>query len=227
MEENKTITTGTIRSEIPLLLITILPLVYLLAIWKTIPETVPLHFNFQMEADNFGSKWIFALTSCVWGPLLYILMYFIPKIDPKKMLKRNTKPYYIIRIAIQTLISAISIWIIYITVSYGKTEISFKFVPLLLSVFMIIFGNYMPTIKQNYFLGFRTPWTLESNEVWQRTHYWSGKAFFYGGLICLILSIILPETISTSILVGLILSITVWGFIYSYNLYKKLKRSVD
>ena len=28
----------------------------------------------------------------------------------------------------------------------------------------------MPSLKQNYFIGIKTPWTLENEMVWKKTH---------------------------------------------------------
>lgn len=221
----KTLEKESRRSEIPLVLLMLIPIVYLAAVWTSLPDIVPTHFNAKMEADDFGSKWFFGIMTIIWSPLIYLLMFYIPRLDPKKKLERNSKTYYIVRIAIQALMCGISCWIIYVTMSYEKTAVSFRLIPLLLSAFMIVLGNYMPRIKQNYFLGFRTPWTLESNEVWLRTHLYAGKAFFYGGIVSLVCSIFLPEQIAFIVLVSIISTIALWGVLYSFFLFRKLKKS--
>ena len=40
----------------------------------------------------------------------------------------------------------------------------------------------MPKFRQNYFVGFKLPWTLENVDNWNETHKVAGKIWVYGGL---------------------------------------------
>ena len=51
-------------------------------------------------------------------------------------------------------------------------------------------------LKQNYFIGIKTPWTLENEEVWKLTHLYAGKMWVIGGLLVVVLSLIVPEEIN-------------------------------
>jgi uncharacterized membrane protein len=210
------------RSEWPLIILMLIPIVYLISIWGTVKDQVPLHFNMQGVADDYGSRWVFALLSAGISIPIYLLMRFIPKLDPKKKISKDSKPFYMMRIGIAALMSAIGCWIIYTTTNYGNVKFSMRLVPILVSGFMILMGNYLPTIKQNYFMGIRTPWTLELPEVWTKTHLITGRAFFYGGFICLLLSVFLPELALVFVTTGGMLAISVFGVIYSYVIYKKI-----
>lgn len=44
-------------------------------------------------------------------------------------------------------------------------------------------GLYMPKIKQNYFAGFKLPWTLDNEDNWNATHKIAGKVWLYGGIV--------------------------------------------
>lgn len=57
------------------------------------------------------------------------------------------------------------------------------FVPIGIGVLFIVLGNYLPKIKPNYFIGIRTPWTLENETVWQKTHRLGGKVFVVMGVL--------------------------------------------
>lgn len=59
-------------------------------------------------------------------------------------------------------------------------------VPLAVGILFIMIGNYMPQIKSNFFMGIRTPWTLSSDRVWQKTHLLGGYAFTFGGVLFII-----------------------------------------
>ncbi|WP_431209460.1 DUF1648 domain-containing protein [Puia sp. P3] len=48
------------------------PLIYLGIIWNSLPDRVPIHFNAQMVANDYGSKWsvaamLFFLRYWLWG----------------------------------------------------------------------------------------------------------------------------------------------------------------
>ena len=84
-------------------------------------------------------------------------------------------------------------------------------------------GNYFKTIKPNYFIGIRTPWTLENEEVWKKTHLFGGKLWFIGGLLIFILSLIIPDNYSFYVLITVTVIISILPIIYSYLEFKKLK----
>ena len=50
-------------------------------------------------------------------------------------------------------------------------------------------GNYLPKSKQNFSMGIRTAWTLNSTENWNRTHRFGGKVWLSGGLIMIVVAI--------------------------------------
>jgi uncharacterized membrane protein len=86
-------------------------------------------------------------------------------------------------------------------------------------------GNYFKVIKQNYFLGIKTPWTLESEEVWKLTHILAGKLWILGGLLIVIFSLVIPEDINFYLFITITAIITIVPIVYSYLIFKKLKKS--
>lgn len=91
-----------------------------------------------------------------------------------------------------------------------------------LFVFTIL-GNYMRSFRPNYFVGIRTPWTLESEIVWKKTHELGGKLFFYNGIIGIILCFLLDEKVLPYIEITLILLASIIPIIFSYIYYRKIK----
>jgi hypothetical protein len=89
----------------------------------------------------------------------------------------------------------------------------------------MVLGNYFKVIKQNYFLGIKTPWTLESEEVWKLTHILAGKLWIVGGLLIVIFSLVIPEDINFYLFITITSIITIVPIVYSYLIFKKLKKS--
>jgi uncharacterized membrane protein len=86
-----------------------------------------------------------------------------------------------------------------------------------------IIGNYMATIKPNYFTGFKTPWTLANEDVWKKTHQLAGKIWFVGGVSGIILSLCISNTYLHAMLVFIVAVVALVPTIYSYLLFKKMK----
>ena len=89
---------------------------------------------------------------------------------------------------------------------------------------MAVLGNYMQNLKPNYFMGIRTPWTLNNEEVWRRTHLICGKWLFYGGLMAALLMLLLPMSASFYVFTGGILLMTVGAFYVSYSIHKEVEK---
>ena len=79
----------------------------------------------------------------------------------------------------------------------------------------------MRHVKSNYFIGIRTPWTLESEVVWDKTHKLGSRIFALAGIVFFVnafwSALFLPVFIITIVLCILI------PVVYSYVEYKKLK----
>jgi uncharacterized membrane protein len=71
-------------------------------------------------------------------------------------------------------------------------------------------------------VGIRTPWTLASDEVWNRTHLLGGRLFMASGVIAAI-GAIWPKYGLIFILAPVLL-ITLVSVIYSYVIYRKLAK---
>ncbi|WP_417443810.1 SdpI family protein [Joostella sp.] len=95
---------------------------------------------------------------------------------------------------------------------------------MLIGVLYIIFGNYFKTIKANYFIGIRTPWTLENDNVWKKTHKLGGILWFIGGIIVVLSSLISDKPTNFRIFLGVTILITVIPIIYSYVVFNKEKQ---
>lgn len=203
------------KKEWPVMLLLSFNIFAVLFLYQRLPEQIPTHWNIRGEIDGWGGKGHLLLFSAL--PLgLYLLMTIIPSIDPRR---RNygqfQKSYVMIKIIMGLLFSAIVVLMI---VSSMGIQLDFpRMIPGLFGVFFIIFGNYMTTVKQNYFLGIRTPWTLSSKENWDKTHRLSGKLWVGAGFLIVLTSILGLAVVSFTILMLAVLI----PCVYSFVLFKK------
>ncbi|GAA4280821.1 SdpI family protein [Gaetbulibacter aestuarii] len=209
-----------LKKELPLLLIIAIPLVYLAYVWNSLPETVPLHWNFKGEIDNWGDKSTLIWTTCLFTIFMYGLLSIIPFIDPKKKLQNMGQKYYNLKFFLLLFMSGIAVFIIYSVKEQAMHNPNLLFI--VLGLLFVVLGNYMKTIKANYFIGIRTPWTLENETVWKKTHQLGGKLWFVGGLLIVICCLIFKKELSSKIFIGIVITMSLIPVLYSYVTFKKL-----
>lgn len=208
------------KSEIPTLLFIAIPFAYLAMIWDDLPAEVPLHWNAQGEIDAYGSK-----LHLVWLPILlpglvYFFMTFVQFVDPKKQMQWMGEKYSSLKFALTAVLSAATIYLFQIT--FNQAAIVPGHMVLFLGVLFAVLGNFMQTLQPNYFIGIRTPWTLENAENWRKTHYVSGRLWFVSGVVLVVLSLFLTMPWVFYALCITVLIIVVVPLWYSYRLYRQL-----
>lgn len=203
----------------------LLPLAYLAFVWNSLPERIAMHFDLQGKPDRYGNK-----TELVWMVIvlcgmcigLFYLLANIYRIDPKKYAAENKDRLQRMGFVISIFLAALNCFIIFSSANEGFV-VSIRYVFAGVGLLFSVLGNYMHTIKPNYFAGFRLPWTLHNEENWRRTHLLGGKLWFAGGLVIAFACLLLPDKIAVIAFFTLTAILVFIPIIYSYKLYKKLK----
>ena len=207
------------KKEIPFLAIALIPFVYLIYIWNRLPEKVPMHWNGAGEIDQYGDKKELVAVLLLLVGINYFVFLIIPYVDPKQKLQNMGNKLNNLRLILALFMSALAIYILYSV--QQKTSNPVLIFPLVGLLFAFL-GNYFKTIKPNYFIGIRTPWTLENEEVWKKTHLIGGKLWFVGGLL-MALTFVLPNKIQIYTFLAIAAVITIVPIVYSYLEFKKIK----
>jgi uncharacterized membrane protein len=188
----------------------------MLALWDRLPDRLPLHWNFRGKIDNYGPKYVpLVLQSGIYG-----LMLVLPLLDPRRdHYRRFRGSYYSIRLGLLLFFTLLNGIIIATAVGWLTTAF-----PYLLSLTMLMLaflGNYFTTLKSNWFIGIRTPWTLDHPHVWRRTHALAGRLWVAGGLAGAVLALILEGASLGYSLAGLLALIVLLPVGYSYWRYRR------
>ncbi|MED3957483.1 SdpI family protein [Priestia aryabhattai] len=199
--------------------ITLLTLVAWIIALPHLPATMPIHWGANGEADGFATKINAMILTVGIMVLIYFIIAFVPRIDPRKEnYKYFSKTYNILLNAVLLLFFFVNISTILQGLGYN-VPMSY-IAPIMAGLVFIIIGNYLQRVRSNYFMGIRTPWTLSNENVWKKTHRLSGKIFFIGGLLILI-SAFLPDGYKSVIMWGSIVLCVAIPYLYSYLAYKK------
>jgi uncharacterized membrane protein len=209
-----------LQYEMLMWVLIVAPLVYLWSVWDMLPERVATHWGANGEPNGWSDR-----SSLPWmigglGIGMYLLMLVIPHLDPRKRnLQASSRSYQHLRVVFTLLFSFIG----YAIVRGAELE-SFDAGAWLMPgifIFLAAIGNYMYSLRSNYFIGIRTPWTLEYPEIWERTHRLGGRMWFWLGIIGAIGALILRGDALAVWTVGLILIMAFVPMIYSFVLFKK------
>ncbi|MGB8340198.1 MAG: SdpI family protein [Chthoniobacterales bacterium] len=199
------------------------PFVALAIYWNELPQRVPIHWNLRGEINGWASKEFGLLSLPLLSLGTIVLLHILPWFDPK--LRKNpaeesrmSAVLPILRIV--SLLLFDTIFFVQIATSLGRNVAGGRIIISCLLVFFIILGNYLGNLRPNYFVGIRTPWTLENPETWRATHRLGGRLMFFGGLILFVAQIFLSERIFGIIFVASILLLAAWGFVYSWHHYR-------
>ncbi len=186
--------------------------------WPLLPEIVPIHWNIVGEADNWAVK-----DQAVWlWPLLVTGMWlsfqFLPKFDPKKeKYVLFNQEWEIIQASLIGFMMYMQIITFYVAIHPAVPMLPLLFTGL--GTMFIVIGNYLSKIRQNYFIGFKLPWTLANEENWNKTHRFASWWFVVVGIVTLIEAYAnwyAPVIIFSSILLAVVLPT-----LYSFLLYRK------
>ena len=200
----------------------LLPFVYLSVIWKSLPSQIATHFDFGGNPNGWTDKSNLIYLFGALGIGTYLIMLFIPAFDPKKKIEQMGEKYYSLRLLMTFFMTVLSVYILY---TGNGNKINPGLIIGFMGLFFAILGNYLQTVKPNYFIGIRTPWTLENEQTWKRTHRLGGRMWMTGGLLIVILSFITDSNSILWIVFGIITGIIVIvPVVYSYLEFKKLHK---
>ncbi|MBN9313995.1 MAG: hypothetical protein BGO40_04660 [Chryseobacterium sp. 39-10] len=212
----------TLRKELPLLLLSLLPPFYLLVVWNRIPQNVAMHYDLHGNVDRYGSKSELVWLSVLLPLLCYFLLMALPSIDPKRKIEGMGNKFWQLRFILGIFITGLMVFVVY------SSQYSVSMKPNIviggIGLLFTALGNYFKTIRPNYFLGIRTPWTLESDVVWKETHRVAGILWFFGGLLVAVFSVILsnPELLFYIFIIIMVFLVVI-PFAYSYTKFRQVK----
>jgi uncharacterized membrane protein len=195
-------------------IIILLPIAAGLILWDRLPEQVPMHWGPSGEVDGYGSRGMFVFILPVVMLAFHWLCMIVTSADPKK--KNHTDKTMTLVLWIIPVIEIMLSIITYMTVlGYGvRVEI---IVPAFMGLLLVVIGNYLPKCKQTYSVGIKIPWTLNSEENWNKTHRFAGWLWTICGLVVMLTGFFGGFWI----FFGVVLLMVLAPCIYSYILHRK------
>jgi uncharacterized membrane protein len=195
-------------------LITLLPILIGIILWDRLPESLPTHWDFSGNVDGWSSKSfvVFALPFILLAMHLFVIILTLA--DPK----HQNHPGKMLHI-VYWLVPVMSVVLTALTyyTGMGKDIPLETIAPIITGILFIALGNYMPKCRQNYTIGVKLPWTLNSEENWNKTHRLAGWVFVFGGTVITVLGFFGL----TWPLLAVMPILVIVPSVYSYILYRK------
>lgn len=195
---------------------------YALINYSSLPDQLPMHYGVSGEADRYWSKGSAILLMSILSLVIPISLQFIRWIDPRKAnYEKFENAFAMTRLAVALVLDFVFAMILIEGLNSGIA--AGRMALGAVGILFIIIGNYMPQVKNNYFIGIRTPWTLDSPEVWVKTHRLAGKLWVIAGFLILLSVFLLDGTRHIIAIIAVVVLSTVIPAVYSWLLAQRLK----
>ncbi len=192
-----------------------------IAAFPSLPSAVPIHWGINGQPNGYGPKWVATLLWPLMSIGLYVLLRVLMIIGPRLGSRSNLVANARVRdVIVMGIILFLLIIQLSTTVSILGMPIDIIFITnLAMSVLFIGLGNFMGKLRRNFWMGIRTPWTLTSEVVWERTHRLGGWLFVGIGLLGIVFSFV--PLLRVWGVVALILIVVIFLCVYSYVCYRQ------
>ena len=199
-------------------LIMLIPIFVGLLLWEKLPEQIPSHWDINGNIDGWSSKGFAVFFFPALLLAIHWLCVFASCADPK------SKDYHpaMIRLVlwICPVLSLLLNSMVYAAALGHQLSIEI-IIPLLVGAMLIIVGNLLPKCRQSYTMGIKLPWTLASEENWNKTHRFGGKVWVAGGILIMASALWGSFWLLLAVVAVMVIAPTT----YSYLLYRKQQKA--
>jgi uncharacterized membrane protein len=151
-------------------------------VYPMLPATIPTHWNLAGHPDKWSSR--------AWGAWMlpvfilgaWALTRVLPAIDPRGANYAKFGSTFE-GIVISIMLFMLALHIVVLRASLGYPVDMRRVVPIGIGLVFVVIGNLLPRARPNWFVGIRTPWTLSSDRVWEKTHRFGGRVFVAAGIL--------------------------------------------
>lgn len=181
--------------------------------------TVPIHWNAAGQPNGYGPAWLAFLLMPAITAGLTGLFAVIPRVEPRRgNLLQSSRAYVTIAFAMLVLMLGIDVMTVLAGAGYN-----IPITPVIgagTGLVFAVFGNVMTTIRSNFMVGVRTPWTLTSDLAWDKTHRLIGRLWVIGGAVMFLVSLVSPAEYLVLVILAFVVVTLVVAFVYSYLVWR-------
>lgn len=190
-------------------LITLLPIVLGIALYDRLPEVVATHWNIHNRPDGWSSRAmaVFGIP-CIMAALNLVCGGATDRLQSEGVPKR-------VLALCRWIIPVLSLILVPVML-YSAMGVSFdmdRIVCSILGIMFIIIGNYLPKCRRNGVVGIKIPWTLSSDENWDKTHRFAGFVWIVCGAAAIVGGWIKPVVAIVALVAMILLPVVYSGIL--------------
>lgn len=208
-------------------ILTLLPLLECLVALPFLPDTVPMHFDINMQVDRWGSKYELLIIPALCIASLPLMKIMSEKaIKQEKDGKNNEKIFGLLTNLTLLIFNAINAYLLFLAFKSAEgvtlnADCLGKIIFGIMGILFIIMGNVMPKTKMNSYIGLRTKWSRKNEETWKMCQHFCGISMITAGLIIIGVSIFTSGAVCIFISTGVVLTVAALDVLYSYLISKR------
>jgi uncharacterized membrane protein len=185
------------------------------------PDSMASHWDMQGNVNGYMPKFWGIFLMPVLSLVMLLIFMTIPKIDPMRKNVAKFRNYFDMFVMV-IILFLFYIYLLTLLWNFGLTfSISRFLIPAFTGLFYYM-GVLLEKTKRNWFIGIRTPWTISSEKVWNKTHKLGGKLFKATAIV--ILLGLFFERIAFLLVIIPIIVVTAYTFAYSYIEYQRQRK---
>jgi len=195
-------------------------------LWNKLPDRMPNHWGLSGQVDGYASKPVATLLLPCINLATAVLFLILPRFDPKfarydeETRASLLRTFGTLRLASTLFLSLVALAVM-ATPLYPVIQV-LKVITPGVGLVLMVFGNLMTKLRPNWFFGIRTRWTLESREVWTKTHRLGGRLMMGGGACILIFGLLLPMKVFVlCVMLPVIAVMAIVPIVYSYLVWNR------
>lgn len=190
------------------------------AVWlyPQLPAQVPTHWDLQGHVNGTMPRFWGAAFPALMILALGVITPLLPLVSPRRFeIAPFARAYGIVMLAVQGVMLVVGLSVLLSGAGYALPMPTIAM--LSVGALLMVLGNYMGKLRKNFFIGIRTPWTLASDAVWERTHRLGGWLFMLAGLAMVVG--VLAGAPAWLMLVMIVVAVLI-PCVYSYLVYRRL-----
>ena len=229
MKKNKVITTL-------MWIFALIPAVFTAALYRSLPDTMPMHYDVHGTVDRWGSKneliIIVAIFLAVTAFIAFQVRSFEKKAENTDDEKAKTGFINNAKVtAITGLICSVFMAVVFVfinlagvkMVSEGGDILSMdatRMICIGMGIMFIVMGNYIPKTRRNSIIGVRCSWTMYNDTTWSKSNRFASYLVVAAGVITVILALAMANVMNALLItVVLMLVICTVSLIYAHKVY--------
>jgi uncharacterized membrane protein len=190
-----------------------------------LPDSVPLRFNAHGTATAYGSPLAPLAVMPIAALILSAIFAGLARAEPRREnLILSRLPYAMRWIGAVVIVAIVHLWIVYTLVTTVRGAGPIDPTPLvfvLLGAMIALAGGQLGKLRSNFIIGIRTPWTLASDRVWERTHRLARWPVMLTGLAIVLAALAAPEAMLLKLTIALVLALGAGLVLLSYVLWRR------